>query len=325
MGHNLEIDTNGKASMFYYGDEPWHGYGTKVNSALTADEALKEARLDFEVVKKPIYLADGSEIDSKFATCRTDRDGADSVLGVVGDRYTVIQNSDMLSVFDGVVARNEAIYHTAGVLGKGERVWLMAKLPDSIQATAQDILDKYILLTNSHDGTNSAIVKIIINRVVCENTLNSALYYDKGRSVNIRHTATFQEKLDQAQHILGIAQNYFKSIEQQIQKLAVTEITDNQLLAYVNSLLDITLEKQASNEVSTRAINKRDKILELAEVGKGSEWTKGTMWGAVNAVTEYVDHYSSIKNGKYLDSVWFGNGSNFKNKAFDLAIKLSNN
>lgn len=322
MSANLEVREDGKTSMFYYGDTPWHGQGTKVNRALTAQEALEESGLDYQVKKAPIYLFDGAKVDGKFATVRTDKEGTDSVLGVVGDRYTVIQNSEILSALDPIVGRQEAIYHTAGVLGRGERIWLLAKLPESLRIGNEDIIDKYILLTNSHDGTKSAIVKIVMNRVVCENTLNSALL-EGGKAFNIRHTANFQDKLNQAYKILGIAQNQFKLIEERINHLSLTDINNNQLMDYVNSLLDITKEKELEDEISTRTLNKRDKILELYEAGKGAEMSRGTLWGAVNAVTEYVDHHSTIKNGKYIDSVWFGAGNDFKNKAFSLAMKMA--
>lgn len=324
MSHNLNFNEAGQASMFYYGDEPWHGFGKKVNRALTAQEALEEAGLDYEVVKQPIYLGDNTKIDGKFATCRTDKTGEDSVLGVVGDRYTVIQNADMLNFFDPIVGRQEAVYHTAGVLGKGERIWLMAKLPESMRIGNEDIIDKYILLTNSHDGTKSAIVKICTTRVVCENTLNFSLL-DEGKQFNIRHTTNYQDKLDQAYKVLGIAQDYFKVVEQQIQQMSMVDFNDKQLMDYVNGLLGITEQKEMDEEISTRMINKRAEILELAETGKGADMTRGTLWGAVNAVTEFVDHHSTVKNGKYIDSVWFGSGNDLKTKAYTTALNLFNN
>lgn len=302
--------------MFYYGEKPWHGNGTSVSEALNASEALKTAKLDFTVEKRDIFLKDNVHILGKYATVRTDEN---RVLGIVGKRYRVIQNSDMLSFFDPLIEKSEAIYHTAGVLGHGERIWLLAKLPDSMRIGNDDIIDKYILLTNSHDGSGSALVKITNVRVVCENTLNFSIT-DAGKMFRISHTSSYQEKLDKAYQILGIAQNYFKTVEQTINKLSIQEMTDKQLLEYVNSVLDIKSEEEISKQTKDR----REKILELYETGKGSELAKGTLWGGLNAVTEYVDHHMKTRDNKYIDNVWFGTGNSLKNKAYNILTNVIN-
>jgi len=142
MAHNLE-QRDGKTSMFYTAEVPWHKLGTKLNNPATSKEAIEAAGLDYTVVKAPleavINLIDRKPVNNHFATIRTD---SNEVLGIVGNRYAPIQNKDAFSFFDALVGGNEAIYDTAGVLGKGERIWILAKLPDYIRIGKNDLVEK---------------------------------------------------------------------------------------------------------------------------------------------------------------------------------------
>jgi phage/plasmid-like protein (TIGR03299 family) len=195
MGHNLNT-SNGRASMFYVGDPPWHNLGIRLDHPATAEEAIEAAQLDYTVKKKPlravIHAKRHAEVGDHFATVRLD---TGDVLGVVGSRYEVIQNRDAFAFFDALVGDDEAIYHTAGVLGKGERIWILAKLPDYIRVGKNDLVEKYLLLTNSHDGSSLVRAKLTPIRVVCQNTLSVALNGSE-QEVRIRHTANAREKLE---------------------------------------------------------------------------------------------------------------------------------
>src|SRR5688500_3965559 len=139
MAHEIHIDNGGRASMMYVGEEPWHGLGTPLQSPATSTEAIQAANLDWTVVKKPLAAIEGKRVlrvPDLYATVRTDWwDGAEDtpVFGVVGRNYTPLQNRDAFSFFDDIVGRDAAVYHTAGALGNGERVWILAKLPDVIR------------------------------------------------------------------------------------------------------------------------------------------------------------------------------------------------
>ena len=178
MSHNLLMQ-NGQASMFYINEVPWHGLGTRLDKPATAHEAITAARLDWKVVKLPLFA--GSKripVTDRFAVVRRTGDliqHTDPVLGVVSHEYTPLQNQQAFQFFDPIVGQNAAIYHTAGALGKGERVWILAQLPGHIRVAGDDITEKYLLLSNSHDGKSSVTIKFTPVRVVCQNTLTLAL------------------------------------------------------------------------------------------------------------------------------------------------------
>ena len=132
---------------------PWHNMGSELANPATATEAIESAGLDYTVVKKPLKEVVGldqpADVSDRWATVRTD---TGDVLGIVGDSYQPIQNRDAFRFFDTLVGADEAIYETAGVIGRGERIWILVKLPGFITVHGNDIVGKYLLLSNSHDG-----------------------------------------------------------------------------------------------------------------------------------------------------------------------------
>jgi phage/plasmid-like protein (TIGR03299 family) len=253
-----------------------------------------------------------------FATVRMD---TLEVLGVVGSRYTPIQNKDAFVAFDTLVGEGEAIYHTAGVLGKGERIWLLAKLPDHIRVNGNDIVEKYLLLTNAHDGSCSVRVKLTPIRVVCENTLTLALSGSE-QEVRICHIAHAEERLKKAHEILGLTNKLYAELEQILNQMGAKRMTGGMMADYVRRVFPGNPE----SESHSRTYELREKVLELVEVGKGADMSRGTLWGVYNAVAEYIDYYRQPKAGASvrLKSIWFGAGEQRKRDAFKVAVAMLN-
>ncbi len=316
MPHNLNV-TNGGPSMMYVAEPPWHGLGTKLDKPATAEEAIRAAGLDFTVEKfrlktTPINLS----VESHFATVRID---TSEVLGVVGSRYEPIQNKDAFTTFDALVGEGEAIYHTAGALGKGERIWILAKLPDYIRVNGIDLVEKYLLLVNSHDGSSTVRVKLTPIRVVCENTLSLALSGAE-QEVHIRHTLNAKEKLKEAHEILGLTNKLYQQLDAIFNRMNETVVRGKALTDYIEAVFPNKPESQDNSWLA----KVRHKIVELADSGEGAEMAKGTLWGAYNAVTEYVDHYRNAKGDETqrLKSIWFGSGESIKKNAFRSAVNI---
>src|SRR6266700_3803416 len=144
MAHNLAT-TNGETAMAFYGESPWHGLGTKLDAPATAADAIAAARLDYIVELTALVTRDGQDVPQRKAVVRADNH---DVLGVVGNGYVPIQNRECFGFLDAVVADGGLRYHTAGALGRGERIWLLAKLPGHIRVKGtEDLTEKFLLLS----------------------------------------------------------------------------------------------------------------------------------------------------------------------------------
>jgi len=292
---------------------PWHNLGIELNHPKTARDAIEMAGLNYTVVKKPIELITGLKQDA-YVTVRTD---TGEVLGFVNSSYEPIQNIDAFTFFDALVAKNEAIYETAGVLGKGERIWILAKLPGNITVNGNDIVNKYLLLINSHDGSLHIRMKLTPIRVVCNNTLTSAL--QGAGEVQFNHTADTERDLEQTVTMLGLSNSLYEQLEVMFNGMAARKMTDEQLRKYVQELLPDS-EESLNN---ARTENIRNSVFQLHDSGRGANLARGTLWGAFNSVAEYTDHMMLGENSTTrLNSIWFGRGEQLKLKAFRLAEKM---
>ena len=295
------------------GQSPWHNLGTELNHPKTARNAIEMAGLNYTVVKKPLELKPGSKQDA-YATVRTD---TNDVMGFVNESYKLIQNIDAFTFFDELVAENKAIYETAGVLGKGECVWILAKLPGFINVYGNDIVNKYLLLTNSHDVSSQVRVKLTPIRVVCNNTLTAAL--QGAGEVQIIHTPNALQDLEQATTLLGLSNYLYEQLSAIFNGMAARKITEEQLREYVQAL--VPDNEEAENTARTEKI--RNSVLQLHDSGRGAHLARGTLWGAFNSVAEYTDHMMLDEDSTTrLNSIWFGRGEQLKLKAFHLAQRM---
>jgi len=307
--------------MFYINEVPWHGMGTKLDKPATAREAIQAANLDWQVVKVPLFA--GSKhipVPDKFATVRKTSNiisKSDPVLGVVGKDYTPLQNREAFTFFDPIVGQDAAIYHTAGALGKGERIWILAKLPGHIKVAKDDISEKYLLLSNSHDGKSSVQIKFTPVRVVCQNTLTLAL--NDGQAWRVVHHQDIHQKLKQTHEMLGLINARFNEMEASFQHMARVKMDKNRLTQY---LVQVYPDRNEENKID---LVRRDR--EWSEYffseGRGNRMAgvSGSLWAAFNGVTEWLDHRKGRQNeGQRLNSVWFGESARIKNRAFDVAL-----
>ena len=297
---------------------PWHNLGKELADPATARETIDTAGLNFTVVKIPLTKAMKQNRPAGFspdrwATVRTD---TGDVLGIVGDSYEPIQNREAFTFFDSLVGTNEATYETAGALGRGERIWILARLPGFIKVHGKDIVGKYLLLSNSHDGSSLVRVKLTPIRVVCNNTLTAAL--QGAGEVHIRHTSNAAENLKQAQALLGLSNDLYVQLETIFNRMALTKISDKQLLEYVKALVPDNAE--AEDNAKPEGI--RNTFLDLYDSGQGADLARGTLWGAFNCVTEYTDHVMGDDPTTRLESIWFGRGEQLKRTAFQLAERM---
>ncbi len=292
------------------GPSPWQNLGIELSHARTARHAIVMSGLNFTVVKKQRELKE----QDAYAIVRTD---TEDVLGFVNERYEPIQNIDAFKFFDALVSAGEATYETAGVFGKGERIWILAKLPGYVKVHGNDIINRYLLLTNTHDGSSHVRVKLTPIRVICSNTLTSAL--QGAGEIQISHTTNAAKNSEQAAAILRWSNSLYDELDILFNGMAYKKITEEQLRQYVQAL--VPDNEEAENTERTEKI--RNSVLQLHDSGRGAHLSRGTVWGAFNSVTEYTDHMMLGEDAATrLDSIWFGRGEQLKLKAFHLAEQM---
>lgn len=328
MAHNINVE-NGIASMAYnvQNEKPWHGLGQAVQGAMTAQEALEKSHLNFDVIKCPMnaVLEDPIthdktmvNIEDKTAIIRADNKAH---LGIVGNKYTVLQNRDAFSFFDAIVGKDEAMYETVGALGKGEKIWIMAKLPTDIVVKGNDVSNCYLLLYNSHDGSSAIRCRFTPIRVVCQNTLHLALK-GSANEVCIRHTVNAEAKLQQAHQLLNVVKRNIDTASQLFNKLADIEVDREQVQNYLLELYPNSAIKNSRSE------NIRNEINKLFINGKGNRGK--TAWDLYNGVIEYTDYYRNVNNtdednmqSRRWEVANFGSGLNLKELAFDKILEFA--
>lgn len=337
MAHELNFE-DGKASMMYVGDVPWHGLGTRLEKApKTAKEAIQAAHLDWEVGLKPIFAGNAQtfyNIPERQAVVRMDKWGQEDcpIYGLVGPDYKPLQNRDAFAFFDPVVASSSVCYETAGSLGQGERVWVLAKVAGADAEFAikgKDVVQKYLLLSNGHDGRTAVQVRFTPVRVVCQNTLSWAMHQGKDL-FKIYHDPRMQKRLRDAQEKVKEVLGYYDEIEARFTQFANFEMTGDLLPRYLYNVFPEPTRKRGQTERSfeeakAKVAGLRSDSSRLFEQGKGNQEAgiRGTLWAAYNGVTELVDHHSSFKNAwQRMKSICFGDGERLKHRALDQAIAL---
>ena len=312
-------------TMFYFGQVPWHGLGKELGNPATGDEGYLASGLTWEVTKTPIFFTLPNQrdevIQNKFAVIRTDRKDETAVLGIVGKKYQPISNKAIFDVGNKLVGPDGAIFHTAGSLRGGQFVWALMKLPGYIEVTTDDVVDKYLLITNCHNGTEALRIRFTPIRVVCMNTLNVALR-GEGITVRVWHSGNTSNRIDRALDLLGITNRVYDRTADTYRLLASKTITTSLVSEYLTGLMP----KNDKGKMSKQGEKARDSMLGLFENGKGSNLPgiRGTVWQAYNGVTEYLDQVRLPKSrpDRRLYGNWFGSGASIRAKAFKGALAL---
>jgi phage/plasmid-like protein (TIGR03299 family) len=323
MAHNIEEFADGSSAFFSAREVAWHKLGTITPDALTSSDALKTAQLDWpvKVSENPISTTvDGKTVtlQDKYLTYRNHSKAGLTALGVVGNRYTPIQNLEAFDFLNHIADESGAVFETAGSLNGGARVFVTMKFPESMKlASGTDVIDNYIMAVNSHDGSSSFTVAVTPIRAVCTNTVRLALNSAVSK-ISLKHTAGASAKVQQARETLGIVFKYQEAFEQEVEQMLSEKFTDAQYKKFIEVLVP-----EPKGELSTRAENsfeqKRGELMALWKAPTQSN-IAGTKWAAYNAVAEWSDWAKPVRSKEGKDEVRaerliLGNGEKFKNKA----------
>lgn len=274
-------------TMFYTREKPWHGLGTKVEEAPTSKEALELAGLNWKVLQKPIYTSSGTLIEGYKANVRnTDQ----NVLGIVTDRYKVVQNDEAFKFTDDLLGAGVR-YETAGSLQDGKRIWLLAKLPHEYIIGGEQI-SPYLVFTNTHDGSGAIKVAVTPVRVVCSNTLNLALSTAK-RSWSTIHTGDINGKMDEARETLQLANKYMHCLGKEFNNLQQKKISERKVMEFIEELLPEP--ENASYQQKRNVARLRDDMKRRYFDAPDLKDLGNTAYRFVNAVSDFATHARPIR------------------------------
>ena len=349
MSH--EITANDK--MYSVNEVPWHGLGTVISDYPTVTEAIEHSGLNWNVSLENMYVPmviddnDTSvniEVPNQKAILRNDNH---SVLGVVGSRYTLYQNSEMWSFIEKFQEKSGILLETAGSLKAGRTTWVLGKnIKERMEIVSNDPIEEYFLFKNSFDGSSPVSILFTNIRVVCNNTLTSALKGSKN-TFNVRHTASMSGQIDQAEKALGLRYKYQESFKTAMDHLAKFKMGLTDMSNFISGVLfpmptkfDQTVGQgdlvMSIDEIKGRAITVRNKRIEEMEemivAGAGADipGVYGTGYGLYNAITEWADHSKQTRTTgendpqetKFINS-FYGTGATFKNDALNSLLKLA--
>ena len=311
---------------------PWHGLGEIIQDAPTSEDAIRLAGLDWDVIPKPIYDEFGRELPGYKVNMRSSDNTA---LGIVTDRYRIVQNSEAFAFTDELLGHGVK-YETAGSLASGKRVWMLARMENT--TIAEEDIDPFLVFTNSHDGTGAIRVAITPVRVVCQNTLNLALH-QASRHWSCVHKGDIQSKLEEARFTLSSAEKYMEALEEEFGELKLKTVTDKQVRDMTEKLLEIEFNNLYNKAIKTGNIidfkerlrqqkyedklaTKRNDILTIYHEKPDLVGTEKSAFRFVNAVSDYATHTGDHKQTRnYQENLFMRtiDGNNLIDCAYNLA------
>lgn len=303
-------------TMFSVREKPWHGLGTIVAEAPDSQTALIISGLDWNVTQKSIMTADGSTIIPGFKA--NIRDSDNSILGIVTDRYKVVQNRDAFAFTDALLGEGVR-YETAGSLQGGRRTWILARLPQQYTINDEEITP-YMVFMNSHDGSGAIKAAMTPVRVVCSNTLNLALSTAK-RCWSCQHKGNIIGKMDEARNTLLYADRYMSELEKEFAHLSKVTLLDKKVIEFINELIP---ESESATEQQKRNISKLREDMkhryfdapDLQNIGKNA-------YRFINAVSDFATHVKPLReSSNYRENLFARtvDGNPMIDKAYQLVM-----
>lgn len=300
-------------TMFYTREKSWHGLGVRVEEAPSSADALHLAGLDWQVEQEPIYTGTGAEI---FGYKANVRDSDRKVLGVVTDRYRIIQNQEAFAFTDELIGSGVR-YETAGSLHGGRKVWLLARLPREYIISGERI-SPYMVFSNTHDGSGAVRVALTPVRVVCNNTLNLALS-TASRSWSMIHTGNIKDKIQDAKDTLFMAEEYMDSLGKEFERLRQLKITDRQVKEYIAHL--IPMEKGATPAQGKNIAKLREDMECRYYDAPDLKGIGSNAYRFINAVSDFATHSRPLRRtANYSENLFIRtmDGNPLIDKAYQL-------
>jgi phage/plasmid-like protein (TIGR03299 family) len=344
MSHEVETLAYAEGSA-----TPWHKIGKTIKNTTSISEAIEKAGLDWQVRTVPLMAFDeqkvvngltvfgsgsydGQELLPKRALTKvpwkaTVRATDNHILGVVGEKYTPLQNDKAFAWFQPFLEAGEATLDVAGSLRQGRHVFILAKIVRAAASiVGSDDVEMYLLLANGHDGSMAVRCGMTPIRVVCANTLAMADESAESKLLRLVHKPDVADTLELVRETINLATKQFEASVEEYRELAKRGIREAEFEAFVKQVFYPKSTKKDRNKEVQRVEDEGaktliEKIAPLFEKGRGNDLpgVSGTWWAALNGVSEYLSYARGQSDDIRLDSLWFGSGSVTNRRALKTA------
>lgn len=275
----------------------WRGLGVNVAEARSSKEALAMSGLDWNVYQQTMTAQNGVPILGYKANIR---DIDDQLLGVVTDKYQVVQNEEAFA-FTNELLGHGVRYETAGMLQDGRKTWILARLPQRYQMMG-DWIDPYLVFYNSHDGSGSIKVALTPIRVTCQNTLNLALR-KANRIWSTKHTGEIHSRMDDARETLFRAEEYMDELNNKMYRLADISFTDKEVDKFIQELIPLPKNASAQQEKNTERLWNDLKV--RYHKAPDLKHLVGNGYKLINAVSDFATHAEPLrKTDSYQENLF---------------------
>lgn len=311
-------------TMAYVGAEPWHGLGNEINAETDIEGWQEASGLNWTVSKRPVRY--NLKTDSTYMTTFKDRfvlarDTDDHAFSVVAGRYKPVQPKEILEFFRDLTQRHGMVIETAGSLKNGGRIWALAKTGNAAKIMGVDEVKGYLNICTSYDLTLATMAYFTSIRVVCNNTLQAS-FGDMKNMIKIPHVREF--KIEDIHDQMGLGKEQWEAFTKACEVLAKVKIDSLKAREVLNIAYQIPEDLEKAMHDSDRLHVQNVVDLFTGQAYKGADLAGDSMWGLLNAQTEYIDHKKRARNqGNRLDSAWYGDGFSVKQRTFDELMKLA--
>jgi phage/plasmid-like protein (TIGR03299 family) len=308
-------------NMAYTGTTPWHGLGNKINPDSSLEEWKEAAGLNWEVIETPATFQMNDQhlaIPNKKVLVRSDNNFP---LSVVSDKYKTVQPDQVMEFFRDLVDQHNFEIDTAGVLKEGRRVWALAKTGSDFTLKGNDKVESYLLLGTSFDNSLATVAKFTSVRVVCNNTLGFATNSQGVNDIRVYHHQDFNA--DKVKFDMGFHELAWNKFHQNAEAMTGIMMDQDMIDSFlVNTLGNSELGRNEEGQRNLKVMDNVEQLFKVSSIGNELESSQNTLWGMVNAVTEYTDHHRGNSAASRMNQAWFGTSNRIKTNAWENALQL---
>lgn len=311
-------------TMAYAGERPWHGLGSRLAPQQSIETWRQQAGMDWQIEASEVRYITGSNsvgVINAFPEQKVlYRSDTKAPLAVVSKRFQVVQPGEILEFYRDLTACSGFELETAGVLRAGRKFWALARTGQSTTLRGRDKVDGYLLLATACDGTLATTAQFTSVRVVCNNTLQIALG-DASGSIKVPHRSQFNPEALKRQ--LGITVDSWDGFVARMKALCERPVDPDSAEGLLRRVLTYAAGEGRHAVVNEQALAIVRSLYEGSGRGALMASSRGTAWGLLNSVTEYVDHHRRARSDDHRrDAAWFGQGAQIKQRAWDEVMKL---